>query len=122
VAGACAVSLLCGGAIVALARASARGEGLQRGDLVVAVRSGQREMRITNLTDRSWEACAVTIEGGETSRPFALPPHATTRVAFDAFDASGVRGESEAPFARAFRSTAVGCRDAAGQWRDAIVR
>lgn len=90
------------------------------GQLVVTVRSGQRAMRIENLSDASWSGCIVTIEGGARSQPFDIEPGAVQRLPYDTFLAGS--GHPSASFAQAFHEASIRCRDDAGNWQAASVR
>lgn len=92
--------------------------------LIVAVRSGQRAMRIENLTESQWSSCVVTLEGGWRSRPFAIDAGGVQRLRYDAFsdDAHAAADAGTNGFSRAFRQTTVRCRDDAGRWQTAAVR
>ncbi|MGC4085971.1 MAG: hypothetical protein QM736_28540 [Vicinamibacterales bacterium] len=91
--------------------------------LVVTVRSGQRAMRVENLSDASWSGCVVTIEGGMRSQPFDIEPGAVERLPYETFFAgTGTSGDRAASFAQAFHQASIRCRDDAGNWQAASVK
>lgn len=94
-----------------------------RETLTLAVRSGQRGMRIQNLTDSEWSGCVVTLEGGWQSRPFAIDAGGVQRLGYQTFLAGALpQGDRPSGFTRAFHETSVRCRDDAGHWQMAEVR
>ena len=89
--------------------------------LTLSVQSGERDVRVVNLTDDAWEGCVVSVEGGWQSPPFAIQPHGVERLAYDQF-VSDTTSNGHPSFAQAFHETAIRCRDDEGHWQDAAVR
>lgn len=119
-----AVCLLLAGAVREVTPLFLRASALSGNNaLTVSVRSGARAMRVQNLTSESWDGCVVTIEGGVSSMPFAIPPNGMTRLGYQTFRAgTSPLGDRADGFSRAFHMTTMMCRNGGGQWQSATFR
>lgn len=90
--------------------------------LTVSVESGERAIRIVNLTDDAWQGCVVSVEGGWQSPPFAIQPRGVERLTWDQFLAGTLPLRERPSFTQAFHQTSIRCRDDEGHWQNAAVR